>query len=185
VVESIGDHIVVECTDFQSDAVANVDKMKEILAQAQERVEAWRGRGDIVVENWSQERYLNVANFAPFSIFPLPDIARVKLSTGALWLVGHVNLSAVLRYMEARGWTIMRGPDQAKDDEGVQGEMHLGTVRKGPLTVELPGPWIGRLGYEFLKPRTIVAALEALLEAGPPAGSMMVVNLAGEAEVWD
>ncbi len=169
VVERIGDHLIVECIDFMR--VGKVDRsgVESVMARAREWTERWEAEGDLVLSHWSQEKYLEVRNYAPFSIFPFPEIVRVKLMTGSLWLVTYVNISAVTRYFEQRGWKVVKTYEQLFEEAEETGDarmMGLVTVRKGPSTIEVPAPLFGRLGHEFVKPRTLVDTLESVLSRG-------------------
>ena len=188
VVNRIGDHLIVECTDFMRAREIDRGRRESVMAQTREWTEAWVSRGDFLLSHWSQEKYLEIRNYAPFSIFPFPEIVRVKLMTGALWLVAYVNISAVIRYFEQRGWRVVRPPEELLEEAEAKGSarmMGLVTVKKGPCTIEVPAPLLGRLGFEFIRPRTLVDILEAVLSSGEPAAPMSFVNLQGEREIWD
>ena len=188
-IERIGEHLIVECIDFTKiRETGEVKKMEAVMEQTREWVQAWHDNDELVMDFWSQEKYIQIGNYAPFSIFPFTDIARVKLMTGALWLVAYVNISAVLRYFEGKGWKAVRMPEELLQEAANKGStryMGLVTVRKGPSTIEVPAPLFGRLGFEFLKPRTLVNAFEEILAAGEPEAPMSFPNFLGEAEIWD
>jgi hypothetical protein len=189
-VERIGDHLIIECTDFQKAGEIGIEETKGILKKARDGAENWRKNGDIVVDLISQEKYMDVRNYAPFSIFPLPALARVKLITEALLIITYVNISAVVRYFEQKGWKIVKSPQEHIEELLKQAEvreMSLATVKKGPLTVAVPFLWFGRVGFEFLKPRTLVDVLEAKLSEGPPenGSTSHFANLNGEPNIWD
>jgi hypothetical protein len=63
--------------------------------------------------------------------------------------------------------------------------MWLATVRKGPLTVAIPFQLFDRIGFEFLKPKSLIDIFEAKLAAGPTDIAMNMCNLSGEPEIWD
>lgn len=162
--------------------------MRAILDPAGGWVEDWAQKGELVMDFLSQDKYLDVRNYSPFSIFPFPELVRVKLMTGGLFLIAYLNISAVLRYFEQRGWKVVKRPEEHMEEiekTGAAKDVGLTTLRKGPLTTEIPWPWIGRLGFEFLRPRTLVDSLEAILAAGEPEAPMSFVNLSGEPEIWD
>lgn len=187
-IERIGEHLIVECTDFTRAADIGVERMRAILDPAGGWVEDWAQKGELVMDFLSQDKYLDVRNYSPFSIFPFPELVRVKLMTGGLFLIAYLNISAVVRYFEQRGWKVVKKPEEHMEEiekRGAVKDIGLATLRKGPLTTEIPWPWFGRLGFEFLRPRTLVDALEAILAAGEPEAPMSFVNLSGEAEIWD
>jgi hypothetical protein len=111
-----------------------------------------------------------------------------KLMTGALSVMAYVNVSAFLRYCEQRRWKVVKMPVEHLEEAEKSGEgksLRLATIRKGPLTLQLPGPLIARLGFEFLRPKTLVDAFEAQLALGEPATKMSFPNFSGEPEIWD
>ncbi len=187
-VERIGNYMVVECTDFMKAREIGPDWIDSIRSQAREWTEAWVAKGDWVHPFWSQERYLEVRNYAPFSVFPLPELARVKLMTGALWVVANVNISAIIRYIEERGWKVLMTPDELvkeAEEKGSAKMMGLVKVRKGPCTVEVPFPLLGRVGLEFLKPKTLVDTLEGVLASRGAVAPMTLISFTGEDAIWD
>ena len=189
VAERIGDHLIVECTDLMRAGEIDRGRRESVMAQSSKWRESWDSRGDFVLSHFSQERYSESRNYAPFSIFPFPEIIRVKLMTGALWLVTYVNISAVIRYFEQRGWKAIKTPEELIEEAETKGDtrtMGLVVVRKGPCTIEVPAPLFGRLGNEFLKPKTLVDTLEAMLSRrGEAATPMSFVNFGGEGQLWD
>ena len=151
-VTRIGEHLIVQCTDFPRAVETGAEECLMILNQANDWVDEWRRKDGFVVDMLSTDRYLEVRNFAPFSIFPFSEPDRVKLMTGALWIKAHINVSAFLKYCEQRGWKVTESPagilEEAEKSEGGK-SLRLAAIRKGPLTIRLPGPLIGRLGHEF------------------------------------
>jgi hypothetical protein len=186
----IGEHLAVQVIDWPTVFDLDVDdtsKLENVDAVA----DRWRKRGDVVLRLGGTDRYHEVRSYAPYSIYPLPALHRVKLMTGALFSVGTLNVSAVLRYIESRGWRLVRGPESlVVGDAGAQPASDIASTpvaafRKGPLTMEIPGPWLGRVAYEYLAPRTIVDAFEAMLAAGSTPETIAWPNFSGEAEQWD
>lgn len=184
----IGEHLAVEFIDYPRGLELDITDAPK-LEKVEGVVDGWKSRGDHVLSMFGTDRYLDVRNYAPYSVYPLTALQRVKLMTGALVTVSKLNVSAVLRYIESRGWTLVRGPDSYAEDfeKGDWGQRTspLATFRKGPLTMEVPGPWIGRLALEYLAPRTIVDGLEAVLAAGSVRSTMALPVFAREAEQWD
>lgn len=187
-VERIGDHLIIQCTDFLKANDLGLEAAEAILPSAFDWADDWRKKGDLVLDFLSQEKYLNVRNYAPFSVFPLPETARVKLMTGAMWLIVFVNVSAVLRYIVDRGWKLVMAPHDYMEEYKKSGTLGTGFAAKlsqGPLSTQVPWVWFGRLGFEFLKPRTLAEMLEAILAGGPTEGTLSFVNLSGEPRIWD
>lgn len=187
-IQIIGGYLLVECTDFEKASEKEFEKIKLILDRGKERRAKWVRDGDIVIDLLSQDKYMDVKNYAPFSVYPLSERIRVRLMIGSLFLVSYLNVSAVLRYIQERGWKLMKSPEEHADEhrasESVD-QMWLATVRKGPLTVAIPFQLFGRIGFEFLKPKSLIDIFEAKLAAGPTDIAMNMCNLSGEPEIWD
>lgn len=187
-IQSIGEYLLVECTDFEKATETDFEKIKTILDKGKDRRAKWIRDGDIVFDMHSQDKYIDVKNYAPFSVYPLSERVRVRLMIGSLFLVSYLNLSAVLRYIQERGWKVVKTPEEhAEESRGSQNptEMWLATIRKGPLTVAIPFQLFGRIAFEFLKPKSLIDIFEAKLAAGPTDIAMNMCNLTGEAEIWD
>jgi hypothetical protein len=183
-----GDYLIVECTDFEKAGEIRLETIKQILEHGRELSLKWNDAGDIVLDLVGQDKYMAVKNYAPFSIYPLPEKTRVRLMIGSLFLVSYLNISSVLRYMEERGWKIVKTPQEHAEEYKklqITEEMWLATVRKGPLTTAIPFQLFGRIGFEFLKPKSVVDILEAQLSAGPTETTRNFPNLTGEAQLWD
>lgn len=98
------------------------------------------------------------------------------------------NFSAVFRYIESRGWKVvnmMETVDVENMPESELRKLPMATASKGPLTSSLTSLEMGRLGYEFLRPRTLVDKLEALLEEGPPPSDYVLPSMRHESDLWD
>ncbi len=95
-----------------------------------------------------------------------------------------MNISAVLRDLEGRGWTVEKTPAQfVESGEALTGEVPMAVLRKGSLTTSVPGAIFGRLGMEFLKPRSLAQFLDAILEQRDE-GKYHFINFAGEPRMW-
>jgi hypothetical protein len=186
-VDQIGDSLIVECTDFLALNEGNEEAARATIESGSERLERWRRRGDFVMPCRSRERYVFVKNFAPFSIYPLPDLVRVKLATGAMWLDSYLNLTAVLKYFEDKGWRVLKNPGEHLEEleNGQETGDALATIRKGPLTTTLPGALLGRIGMEFLRPKSIVALIEEMLAAGDQSVQGVFPTFREESRLWD
>lgn len=186
--QRIGDYMMVECTDFEKAGEIGLEAVKEILSHGRECTRRWSKAGDIVFDLVSQDKYMDVKNYAPFSIYPLSEKTRVRLMIGSLFLVSYLNVSAVVRYIEERGWKVVKTPEEHVEEHknsNATDEIWLATVRKGPLTSAIPFQLFGRIGFEFLKPKSLVDILEARLSAGPTETIKNLINLTGEAQLWD
>ncbi len=187
-VRRIGEHLIVGCVNFPKAVGIGDETFRAILDQIRDWVDEWTQKDDLVTDCLSADKYLEVRSFAPFSIFPFSEPDRVKLMTGALSLMAYVNVSAFLKYCNQRGWKVVKTFDEHLEEAERTGDgksFRLATIRKGPLTLQLPGPLIARLGFEFLRPKTLVDAFEAKLALGEPATKMSFPNFSGEPEIWD
>ena len=77
---------------------------------------------------------------------------RVKLMTGTMFRVSRLNVSAVVRYIASKGWTVVRGPqshlaEAASEDE--PRDVPVATFKKGGLTVDLPTTFLARIAHEY------------------------------------
>ena len=187
-VQRIGEHLIVGCVDFLKAVEIGDATFPAIPDQIKDWLSEWAQKDDLVIDCLSADRYLEVKSFAPVSIFPFSEAARVKLMTGALSLMAFVNVSEFLKYCEQRGWKVVKTFDEHLEEAEKSGggkSFRMATIQKGPLTLQLPGPLVARLGFEFLKPKTLVDAYEAQLALGEPATKMSFPNFSGEPEIWD
>jgi hypothetical protein len=177
------DILTVSCMDVTS---AVKEKPKSIMDAAHEAGLAPENNGDQVLLCPSTERFEFVRNYAPYSIYPIPDLARVKLATGAMVLFHYLNLSAFFRFLESRGWRCIKTMEEF-EKEAAEGKVSeaIAVVQKGPLSIQIPWTWIGRMWIEFLDAETIFDILEATLKAGPTVPVLAHTNLKGEASIWD
>ena len=165
-----------------------LDQAQELFENARSYTDKLLDQGDIVLPFFADDRYINVQNSAPISIFPFPESARVKLITGATYLWTFVNVSAVLRYFEQRGWTIVATPEEClrhAEEQNPRVEPIIAKLRKGRRTVQLSYHLIARIGYEFWKPRTLIDMCEVPLDLATEQRAWRFTNLIGEAEIWD
>ncbi len=185
---TIGQHLTVEFLDWSTALQRDTPDMSK-LERARAVADRWEKDGDLVISQFGTDRYHFVRNFAPYSIYPFSALQRVKLMTSTLLTVSRLNVSAVVRYIESHGWNVVHHPDfhlaQAASTEGDAANVPVATFKKGAMTVELPTTWVGRMAQEYLAPRTIVDAFEALLRAGPSEFGARLINYDGEPEQWD
>ena len=186
-VEKIGDYLIVFCVDVHKTVEVGSDKSKAIVNKASDAANDLADKGDFVLPFPADDRYIVVRNSAPWSIFPFTESDRIKLITGGLYLKAYVNISAVLRYFELRGWKIKETPDKCLgefEEQDSPKEPNIAKIQKGPVTVHLPYHLVARIGYEFLKPRTLVEMCEAIFRM-PERGTRRFINLIGEPKIWD
>lgn len=185
-VESIGSHLVMECIDFTAIRRKQLrqDAISAVLERGRSIVEQWTARGDFLLPLEVGGRYAHAQNFVPLSIFPLPPSRCVRLAFGAISIYAFVNISAVLRGLETRGWTVVRSPEQlAQSQEAGAGEIPIAVLRKRRLTTHVPASLVGRLGMEFLKPKSLAHLLDAILEQHDERG-FQFVNFERERALW-
>lgn len=185
-VEFIGSHLVVECMDFTSVRAKHLEKDRvfAVIDRSRSVLDKWAAAGDFVLPLEGHERYAHAQNYVPFSIFPLEPKICVRLMTGAIRVVAYLNVFAVLKEMEERGWTVVEGPNElAQSEDGPGAEVPIAVLKKGPLTTSIPAALLGRLAMEFLKPRSLAGLLDGVL-ADRREGGYRFVNFAGEHSMW-
>lgn len=182
--EKIGEHLLLHITDFH--AVKSETDPKQSFRKRDEIRERWEESGDLVMDFSSIDRHLHVQNFAPFSVFPIQHKYRVKLMTGALLVGASLNVSSVLRYLSSRGWTVVKRPeDFVRESAGTySAEIPVAALKKGPLTVHLPMPMLGRLAHEYLSIKTLGDMLDALLKTGWNSADKHFIRFAEEDKQW-
>jgi hypothetical protein len=182
----IADHLVLQVLDLTGSRP--FEDLAPILERGDQMVESWTAAGDFVLSHEGLERYEHVRNYAPCSIFPIEPRVRVKLMTGAIIVHFHINVTALLRYLRSRGWDIVRTPEEHAQEGLREGNIRsagFATVSCGALTVELPGALVRRLTFELLRPRSLVAMLDAMYKQGPAPQQQLLPVLAGERSRWD
>jgi len=188
-VEIVGAHLLIECMDFMSVQHRRLEKDQvfAILDRGGSILTRWATAGDFVLPFDAHSRYAHAQNYAPLSIFPLEPKSCVRLVSGAASLRAFINISAVLRELEARGWTVVRSPHElakaATASDTPERETPMAVLRKRSLTTHVPAALFGRLGMEFLKPRSMAQLLEAMFEQRREAGYQFI-NFAAEYKMW-
>jgi len=187
--DRIEEHMLIECVDFErASEVGPRDVLNQLQSYILPRLQHWREAGDFVSEWWSQDKYMFIRNYAPFSVFPLPYDVRVRLMTGGILIRCFMNVSAVLRYIGTRGWRVLAGPDTLARQRSTRDPSlaAFATLEKDGAKLQLPPALVGRLTAEFLRPRTLVAALDAIVEGSSPGSRTgWMVNFRGEDALWD
>jgi len=181
--EKFGEHLIVSGID--ATCVEDAEAVLKITGAAKEAAEAWEKSGDDVGLCLSTKKYESVRNSAPYSIFPIPELTRAKLATGALMLFQHLNISALFRLFEARGWTIVKPLAEYAREAGEDSEPQFAaTLQKDGFTIQVPWTWIGRVWVEFLQPETIVEMLELLRTDAPKDPVLITTQLSREHAIW-
>ncbi|MHA1757244.1 MAG: hypothetical protein ACTSVV_10775 [Promethearchaeota archaeon] len=186
--ELISRHLFVECVDFNQGR--EFGELKKILKERSDRVfRDWEN--DIVASYFHFESFDYPKNFVPYSIFPYPENICIDLMCMAIWLRIYINISEVFRYFENCGWKVIKDIDNHfKEFEQRKitnlKEVMFGTVQKGPLKIEIPPALIGRLIFEFLKPKILVKHFEESLRRGSiKSGNIFLINYSKEPTIWN
>jgi hypothetical protein len=172
----------VECLDFRVIATGGVtelgDRRKSLIAD-------WHERSDDVHDAESLENLAFGPNMAPFSVFPFESSVCIDLLTGAKAYRVLLNVTAVGREFENRGWHIVTTPKDVL--EAGKLEEDFMTVEKDGFWVTLPPAQFMRMLMELLRPQVLIRQCELIRKAGPQA-SDNEFNLPiyeHEATIWD
>jgi hypothetical protein len=124
-----------------------------------------------------------VPNCAPFSIFPFPSRVCVDLMTGAKSYDVYLNLSAVRREFEYRGWSIVKTFEEQMATENPDAVL---VIKKGGFEVHIPPGELVRIWMELLQVAVLIKQCEARYLRGPSqqAGYSYAVY-EGEPTIWD
>lgn len=165
--KEISSFYFVDCVDrrrFPADVT-----IEKINKERDERVLNWVGSGGLT---WTQSS-LNFLTFAPtiapFSIFPLPERTCVELMIGTKVYRVTINLGAVAREFERRGWRVV--PPEILVQKRAENDPEDPISRScGPLvmhrdgvTTEIPVEEIHRMQMELLRPQVVIKAFDQLL----------------------
>ena len=83
--EKIGDYLFLFCSDSHTLGKIGLDKAKSSFQNLQSHIEALQDTGDMLLPFFPDDRYINLQNSAPISIFPFSEAARIKIITGAIY----------------------------------------------------------------------------------------------------
>jgi hypothetical protein len=178
----ISNCLYVEAFDFRK-----VQKFAEVQPEL-ERIKAgaigeWAERGDFVFDMNSLDILAFSPNCVPFSIFPFDDRTCVELLVGAKCYITYLNMSAVAREFEFRGWTVEK-TTEALAREGNRDAVLV--VAKGRFHAHIPAADFTRLQLETMRAKTIIEIYELLYRQGPAAEHGYSLSLlSGEPEIWN
>lgn len=143
----------------------------------------WSERGDFVCDMNSLDIVAFSPNCAPFSVFPFDNRTCVELLVGAKCYITYLNINAVAREFEFRGWKIEK-TSEALFQEGNR-EATL-AVCKGPFHAKVPPADFARLQFELVRVKSIIDTYELLYRQGPTVEHGYSLSLlSGEPEVWN
>jgi hypothetical protein len=181
----ISNCLYVECFDFEKFEKAESVEIawKEAGATRQGIVGDWKSRGDLVLQRNSLDIIAFSPNCAPFPVFPFPSRMCVDLMVGRKCYVGYLNVNAVAREFEHRGWKITKTvEDLAKEGN----DQAILVVQKGAFNAHVPPADFMRMHMEALRPQTVISTYEATFKQGPKAESGFFLTLyEGEPDLWD
>jgi len=181
----ISNCLYIECLDFEKfqDVESVSLAIKEVEATREATIGDWERRHDLVIQRNSLDLMAFSPNCAPFSIFPFPSRICVDLMIGKKSYVGYLNVNAVAREFEHRGWRIAKTPEQLVREGNDQAII---VVQKGALHVGVPPADFMRMHMEVLRPQTLISSCEAKLKEGPDGESGYLLTLyEGEPDLWD
>ena len=162
VLQRLSNSVYVECVDFRV-----ISKDEGRLSEQRELLTRDWARGDDIHAGESLECLSFSPNLAPFSIFPFQPAICVDLLTGAKSYRVLLNVTAVAREFEYRGWEIKTTPKQVFE-AGRFGEDFM-TVGKSGFRITLPPASFMRLHMELLRPQVLINQCELVRRAGPGA----------------
>jgi hypothetical protein len=177
----ISNYLYVEAFDLLS--AVEFSAIKPKLAQAKaEVVGTWESQGDFVLDMLSQDVIPFTPNCAPFSVFPFDSKTCVELLIGSKYFITYLNMDAVEREFEYRGWEIEKSQKQLML-EGNKEQSLL--VRKGPFHAAVPPADFGRIQFELLRPKSLIEALDSYQKQAPTGNEGFLLTLfEGEHNIW-
>jgi hypothetical protein len=172
----------VECIDFR---VARAGEDSKLIQLRDSLISDWDQKNDDIQVNESLKCLGFSPNLAPFSIFPFEPALCVDILTGAKAYMVLLNLTAVAREFEYRGWEVVTTPKQTF--ESGQWDEDFMTVRKEGFRITLPPAAFMRMQMELLRPKVLIRQCELIRRAGPVAfdNEFNLPIYEHEAEIWD
>jgi hypothetical protein len=187
----ISNCLYVEAFDFRriAEAPSTEELQRRVDAARDAVVGEWERRGDFVNDLSSLDFIAFSPNCAPFSIFPFAARTCVDLLIGATYYMAYLNLNAVGREFENRGWKVDQVVQHLKgesDREIVMRELQQGFMRvsKGSLHIDLAVPDFTRMQIEALREKTLIETCDATYRLGPRAGGFSQTVFRGEPAIW-
>jgi hypothetical protein len=185
----ISNCLYVEAFDMRTLPDADIAK-KPLDRLRDEVLGEWVRNGDVLSDMNTLDMLAFSPNCAPFSVFPFAPRTCVDLLIGAKNYVAYLNLTAVGREFENRGWTVDRSPRQIIHEN----ELEIAAkamresfmrVSKGDFYVEIPPADFMRLQLEALRAKSLIDMFEAKRKQGPQDGGHSMVLFEGESEIWE
>lgn len=178
----ISNSAYVECVDFRVQRQVSMDALAQ---ERQALIQEWIDSDDHVHVSKSFEHIGFSPNMAPLSVFPLEPRLCIDLLTGAKAYFVSLNVSAVAREFEHRGWEVVTNPREVLES-GNTAEDFM-TVRKEGFRVTVPPAIFMRLQMELLRPQVLIRQCELIRRAGSEAfnSEFNLPIYEHEADIWD
>lgn len=178
----ISNCLYVECFDFQT--LESFDAVKKDVEVARKgAIGDWEERKDIVLDRNSMDLIAFSPNCAPFSIFPFSNRTCIDLLIGKKCYIGYLNLTAVAREFEYRGWKVIKTTEELWADGNKEASLIVG---KGEFHVCIPPADFMKMHMEALRVQTEILACEAEFKEGPQGISGFLLHLyEEERNLWD
>ncbi len=186
----IGKYLIVEIVDFRK-----IDDPSAFIGYFDSKHKSvkdeWKKSGDFVSSRSFIEKMDYSKNCAPFSIYPFDIELCTDIMMGALSIKVFFNFSEVLRIIKKAGWDIKdalifrsKAEISALQGKDIKDVPFL-TVKKGPLTINVPPSWIARMQFELLTPNTLIAELQESFESSPEKDvDFLLMNYLDEKSIW-
>jgi len=158
----ISNSTYIECVDFR---VMEKDGNKQLVEKRNSLIAEWVARGDEIHSSESLRCLSFSPNLAPFSIFPFEPKICVDLLIGAKSYRVLLNLTAVVREFEYRGWQVTTTPLEAFKSGKLPEDFM--TVKKDGFFITVPPAAFMRLQMELLRPQVLIQQCELLKRGGP------------------
>jgi hypothetical protein len=174
--------LYLEAFDFRE--LKTFEEIRQDLERAKmEAIAEWEERGDFVLDMNSMENLAFGPNCAPFSIFPFDSRTCIELLIGSKCYVSHLNIDAVAREFQFRGWNI----EKTSEDLFREGNKDaVLTISKGGFHANVPPADLMRLQLETVRAKTIIESYDVMYKQGPTGEEGFQLSLyAGESEIWD
>jgi hypothetical protein len=161
----------------------SLDRMRD------EIIGEWERRGDAWTDMSTLDMLAFSPNCAPFSIYPFTPRICVDLLVSVKNYTAYLNMTAVAREFENRGWRVEKAPKdltRESDMETAIQEMHDSFMRvsKGGFHADIPPADFARMQLEALRPKSLIDASEAIFKIGPRTRGFSLTLFEGEPEIW-
>jgi hypothetical protein len=139
--------------------------MKQLREERDLATRDWLENNDYIHDASSLEMLAFTPNLVPFSIFPFPPRLCVDLLIGAKAYLVLLNINAVEREFQYRGWKIKKTFREIAQSNEAR-DAFLEVERDGFYCTIPPGDFM-RLQMELLRPQVLIQQCEEIKSAGP------------------